>query len=177
MNLTSAKTLYNLAQKEYELENDRGKVLDTKANMLLVLCFPPLLFIFNTSTTWNAFINLFSKNKNMISYEYSISLIIVILTCIFIGFILASIRNILNIIDLKSYERLSISSMKDDLFRYNTENDFSLFAAIKYDLAITENRKINDEKAALFGSACSFLLYDTFIFVLYFIVLKLSGLN
>lgn len=173
----ATKTLYNLAQKEYELELDRSKSLDVKANVLLLLCSPPLLFVLNNSTPWKAFLNIFSLDRDTTNYEYSFSLIIVILTIIFVGLILASIIKIVDVIYSKSYEHLAIDEMRESLFDYGDEKEFSLFASVKYDLAVKENRKINNEKAKVFGSACSFLIYAYFMFVFYYLLITLSGLN
>ena len=175
--LSSVKVLYNVAQKEYELENNRTKNLDAKANMLLVISMSPLLFVLKDGIQWKIFCNIFSTPENITSYEHRVSALIVLLIMLLLFSLVSCILKVLYAISIKAYKHIDIAAINEDIYKYTDEVKYSLYATTKYDMAVQTNRSVNNKKASLIKDACELLFMDIILFSLYVVVLQLSGIG
>ncbi|WP_026760514.1 hypothetical protein [Selenomonas ruminantium] len=177
--LESALILYDIVVKEYEIENDRAKVIDSKSNMLLVLCVTPLLFfLFNVNVKWIPFKVVFSPlDTNISVYAYLLSISAVLFYSTLVFMLIRSIYNILNVLDLKKYNRIDGILFEKDLFECPRDKiGFSLYALAKYNDAIDANSRLNDKKAKSFSDACIWLMRAVICMALFFITVRLGGL-
>ena len=168
----SSKLLIDIAKNEYDTENIRGKNLDTKGNMLFVLCTTPLLGIL-ASAGWKGYYNFFSQCNEMIP-QFSIKLIDTLLLIIVVIGFAAAFLFAMNVIALRNYSRMPLDIIFDKTLKYTDEESFSLYAASKYNEAVTRNKLTNDEKAECFSYAVRCLQISIVIFLIWSVVHKLQ---
>lgn len=139
----SSKILMAIAQKEYDIENDRKKNLDTRTGVFISFTSALLLFLAQNImqlTIWS---------EKFTSIQQTVMIVFYIVSLLFLFSSLSvSLYFYIKVISTTQYQRLNISNFLEATKK--PENIFAQALTRVYNDNITYNRKQNDLKIEYF---------------------------
>lgn len=140
----SAKILLETAKKEYDVENDRKKNLETRTGVFMSLSSALLIFIMREVTLLKINLNEFVT----VWFGFFLSLS-ALLGIILVVLLLRSIYFFIKVISVSEYKRINLEELLNITLK--PEDIFSQVVIIRYRQIIEINRKENDKKVDFFS--------------------------
>lgn len=165
----SAKLLMSMAQKEYDIENDRRKTLDTRIGIFISLTSALLFFIMNNITQ----VTVYSEHFKLINQVVLYVFFIISLICLIFS-LLISLYFYIKVISTTKYKRLDIEEFLDET--KNLENTFAQVITIVYKDIIKYNRRENDIKFEYFKKGLVALKISLSALVVTYLLIFISKL-